>query len=347
MAQYVAKKNVKELSILVPVRGVMKILVKAIAGSHLFGTNTPQSDLDYKGVFLPSSNEIILGNYSDTIRHSTGNDGAKNTKDDVDTELYSLRKFLVMIENGDTAALELLFTPAEFVIEKHPIWDEIVAIRHTLISKKINSMIGYARQQANKYGIKGSRMGELNNVLKALKDIEKRFDFKGAKLKHGWDDIVLAVKDFQHVHIIEMHPTKDSVAQGLDILGKRFSDSTPFEVLLKNLSDEYKKYGQRAREARDNNGIDFKALSHAVRVMIQGIELMQSEQITIPHLGNNLKLISDIKQGKMEYKKVEPIIEELLTILERKALESELPDRLDRTYLDNLLLHYYKQEINE
>ena len=29
----------------------MKIIVKAIAGSHLFGTNTPTSDKDYFGIF--------------------------------------------------------------------------------------------------------------------------------------------------------------------------------------------------------------------------------------------------------------------------------------------------------
>lgn len=29
-------------------------------GSHLYGTNTPNSDLDYKAIYLPTAREIIL-----------------------------------------------------------------------------------------------------------------------------------------------------------------------------------------------------------------------------------------------------------------------------------------------
>lgn len=122
-----------------------------------------------KGVYLPSKREIILGTYSDTRNSTTGENDSKNSKDDVDVELYSLRKFFKMLRNGDTAALELLHTPEELIVEKHPIWDELVAQKDKFVSKKINAMIGYARQQAAKYGIKGSRMGELNTVIQVLR----------------------------------------------------------------------------------------------------------------------------------------------------------------------------------
>ena len=65
------------------------------------------------------------------------------------------KKFLKMVKHGDTAALELLFTPDDMILEKDPLWDRIIEKRDQLLSKKINAMIGYARQQANKYGIKG------------------------------------------------------------------------------------------------------------------------------------------------------------------------------------------------
>ena len=37
----------------------MKVIVKCIAGSHLFGLNTPLSDMDYKGVYMPEANDIM------------------------------------------------------------------------------------------------------------------------------------------------------------------------------------------------------------------------------------------------------------------------------------------------
>lgn len=323
----------------------MKIIVKTIAGSHLFGTNTPQSDQDFKGVFIPSANEIILGNYSDTFRSTTGNDGTRNTKEDIDTELYSLRKFFAMLENGDTAAIELLFTPDQFIVEKTKEWDEIIAVRSKLVSKKINAMIGYARQQANKYGIKGSRMGELNNAVTILKELERSHDFRGAKLKHSWEQLQSKFEGFKYVNFITLHPTSDSSKPAIDILGKRFDMDTPFSVITKCLSDEYKKYGQRAREAKANNGIDWKALSHAMRCMFQGQELLTTGKITLPHVGRNLTRLKQIKAGEVDYKDLEPEIEAGLETLERLCKESTLPDKLERVYLDELLLKYYTKEI--
>lgn len=36
------------------------IVLKVRTGSHLFGTNTPESDTDYEGVFMPPA-EVVFG----------------------------------------------------------------------------------------------------------------------------------------------------------------------------------------------------------------------------------------------------------------------------------------------
>lgn len=325
----------------------MKILVKTVAGSHLFGLNTENSDKDYKGVFMPSADQIILGNYSDTVRKTTGDDKSRNTKDDEDTELYSLRKFFIMVENGDTAALELLFTPEQFIIEKDPIWDEIISIRDTLLSKKVNALLGYIRQQANKYGIKGSRMGELNNIIKSLKEIEKTCGFANAKFKHKWEEVVKASKGYQHIHVFELPlDNKNNITvPALNILGKKFSHDTPFSVAIKSLSDTYKAYGQRAREAANNNGIDWKAISHCMRCAVQATELMRTGHITLPHTGATARVLLAVKKGEFKYQEIEPMIEGHLETVELVAKRSHLKDEVSREYLDSLLLNYYKREI--
>ena len=38
----------------------MDLIVKMKFGSHLYGTDTEDSDVDYKGVFLPAKKEILL-----------------------------------------------------------------------------------------------------------------------------------------------------------------------------------------------------------------------------------------------------------------------------------------------
>ena len=327
----------------------MKILVKAQAGSHLFGTNTDLSDKDYKGVYLPTADQILLGSYSETINKTTGDSNSKNSKDDIDIELYSLKKFLKMVSNGDTSALELLFTPENMIIEKDPLWDVILEYRDKLISSKVTAMIGYARQQANKYGIKGSRMGELNNVIEVLKKHDKNLGFNGAKLKHAWNELTNDLKDFEHVHIITLPINKNMKnieVPALDILGKQFDHHCGFEYILNILKKVYKNFGQRAREAKKNGGIDWKALSHAVRVSFQGIELLQTGKITLPLRPNERKIVKAVKSGELDYsKKVQPMLESLLEGLEIARNDSKLQKTVDQKFLNNILIKFHKKVV--
>jgi len=326
----------------------MKILIKAMAGSHLFGTSTPASDKDYKGVFLPTAEEILIGNYKESVSTSTGDDSSKNSKDDIDIELYSLKKFLKMVSRGDTAALELLFTPDDMIIEKDPMWDEILEVRDQLLSSKVSAMIGYARQQANKYGIKGSRMGELNNVIKILREGEKLAG-DGPKLKHAWDFLLDELKNFEHVHQITLSATAPDLPEvpALDILGKRFDHHCRFDYVLQIMTRIYKNYGQRAREAKKNNGIDWKALSHAARVSMQGLELLSTGEITLPLVPVDANIVKDIKSGSIDYPEVQQLLEDLLEGLEDARLDSELPEEVDREFLNSILIKFHRRVINE
>ena len=54
----------------------MQTIMKSLYGSHLYGTNTADSDLDYKGVFLPETantewvDNFLYENYEKVIRSS-------------------------------------------------------------------------------------------------------------------------------------------------------------------------------------------------------------------------------------------------------------------------------------
>ena len=39
----------------------LNVIMKTVFGSHLYGLSTPESDMDFKGVFVPTAREIILG----------------------------------------------------------------------------------------------------------------------------------------------------------------------------------------------------------------------------------------------------------------------------------------------
>jgi predicted nucleotidyltransferase len=90
----------------------MKLIVQIKFGSHLYGTSTPQSDLDVKGVYLPSARDVLLQQIRPMISDSRPKEhGEKNTADDIDREAYSLQRYLELLAQGQTVALDMLFAP--------------------------------------------------------------------------------------------------------------------------------------------------------------------------------------------------------------------------------------------
>lgn len=298
----------------------MKILVKAIAGSHLFGTNTPSSDMDYKGVFLPEASDILLGKFDQTIHLNTNNSGNKNTKDDVDIEFYSLDKFLKMLYQGQTVAWELLFTPDNMILEKHPVWDEIKAATPNFLNKKVDSFIGYCKQQAHKYGVRGSRLDTISKSIEILMCHQSY----GAILTIEIMDELINTK-LQHIEkYLDINGK-----QMINICGKKFGIGTPIEFALHPLEKYYAEYGARSKLAQQNQGVDWKALSHAVRVCMQASSLLKHGEIKLPMHPDQVTLLKGIKAGQLSFEVVANLIEEYQADMLRDREQSNLREEPD------------------
>jgi predicted nucleotidyltransferase len=79
-------------------------------GATLYGMNSPESDVDYKGIFIPYKEDLLLGKKMKSLNFSTGNDKSKNSKEDIDIDVWSLHYFLELLQKGETGAVDLLFS---------------------------------------------------------------------------------------------------------------------------------------------------------------------------------------------------------------------------------------------
>jgi len=135
------------------------LIMKCLFGSHLYGLQTPSSDKDYKGIYLPERDDLLLGNYAKHYSQSTGDDKSKNTADDIDVEIFSLPYFIELACKGETVAIDMLHannTLPELISDIKPlwtIWHDIQLKRKMFYTKDMKSYVGYARKQANKYGV--------------------------------------------------------------------------------------------------------------------------------------------------------------------------------------------------
>jgi predicted nucleotidyltransferase len=308
--------------------GYMKTIVNMIFGSHLYGTDTPKSDKDYKGVFMPSRDDILLGRIPKSINESTkakSNNSEKNTSEDIDTERFSLHYFVQLAIEGQTVALDMLHAPDEMILESSDTWRWIVANRNKFYTKNLRAFIGYARRQAAKYGIRGSRLNAAREFISFLRGLD------GASLlKDSWDKIPVG----EHITI---RPLADHGLRQVQACGKLFQETTRIGYIIPIMERFAESYGERAQKAANNEGIDWKAVSHAVRAALQVRELLTDNTITFPL--KDADLVKAIKQGKVDYTtEAAPLLEDLMDEIERLAEASALPEKADRKFWENFII---------
>lgn len=317
-------------------------------GSHLYGTQTPESDTDYKGIYLPTARDIVLGQVKGTV--TTGRNKAaceRNTKDDVDTETFSLCRFLELLMEGQTVSLDVLFgfTQDNCIGDQGgAIMSEIFVNRGRLLTRNVNAFVGYARQQAAKYGIKGSRMDSLKRVAAMLEPLplwDRLTSWSGTidGLVSECADLV-SLEKTPLVEVVLLKGPKGLVDQPHIRVNGR---AIPYHATVKYAKEIVGKmlegYGARAHKAHLAGGVDWKALSHAVRVNSEAMELLKTNNITFPRPDRELLL--QVKKGELPYEKVAELIEEGLAALYVAHDESPLRDEADQEWADHFLYKVY------
>lgn len=317
----------------------MNTVVRIEFGSHLYGTNTENSDHDYKSVYIPEGRDILLQKVKDSTGHKVKrSEGERNTAEDTDDEAYSLQRYLGLLAEGQTVSIDMLFAPVPLVSSF--LWEEIRANKDLLLTKKSAAFVGYCRTQANKYGIKGSRVAA---AKKAKEFFEVGLKSLGSTAK------VQDVSDYM-VNIFDdhtRHVTKETTPGKFETYFECCNRMVGFKNTLKEAVAIYTRifdeYGQPARLAETNEGIDWKALSYAVRVGNEALELLATANVTFPL--PNAKHILEIKKGLVPYQQVADEIEELLEDVEKASASSNLRESPDFEFINDLVVREYGKSV--
>ena len=115
------------------------ILFECIVGSQAYATNIETSDIDKKFVYILPEEYILGTGYVEQINVNADYTG------------WEVRRFLELLESNNPTVLELLNSPEDCIISKHPLFDVIIEQKEQFITKGCkNSFGGYARQQIKK-----------------------------------------------------------------------------------------------------------------------------------------------------------------------------------------------------
>lgn len=330
----------------------MKTVAKILFGSNLYGTNTPESDTDYKEIYIPDSKSLVMGNAKNHMSNNTSAEGMKNTASDIDHELFSLKYFIGLGMEGETVALDMIHAPADKVLHSDlpHVWEALQANREKFYTTDMKSYFGYVRKQAAKYGVKGSRMAALRQVVDVLKSTD---DYVYVEMEPLAGTKTVRVFDIKHKlpvnEFCEWVVDTNQKAGCQDfyvVLGRKFQMTISVEEMKRSLYKLWEEYGERARLAEQNNGIDWKSLSHALRGGYQLQEIYQTGDLIYPL--KDAEHIKDVKAGRITFKAVQEELEDVVSsveILAEQARKNGMRQKADAGFWNSFIEDVYLESI--
>jgi len=320
-----------------------KVVYVSYTGSKLYGTDSPTSDSDFKGVFIPSKRSLLLADSVDHYSSNSNNTTDKNGEDDIDFSLMSIHRFFSQLSKSETGAIDLLFSmwrPDTIMYEDIVFTASIRRNYKDFLNSSMKSFIGYALGQTKKFGIKGARYKELDTLINNFR-VNYGTDHKD-KLETRYDDLKQLIKDndFKYIKFVMAKANRDTYEgnrEYISVLGKLFLGTVTLEYFSDKCLYQYRQFGNRTKTiANTPSKTDFKALSHSYRIASEALELLTNEFIVFPLA--EASYIKEIKEGKHDLSSVVDKVESVLDAIDIELSRSKLPSEPDKKTLDTLLI---------
>lgn len=295
------------------------IILLGLGGSHAYGMNQQNSDLDTRGVALNSKNEILLGSdFEDVVDTNT------------DTTIYSFNKMITLLSKQNPNTIEILGLKPEQYLYISDIGKELLEHRKMFLSKIcIDSFGNYALSQLRRLENKSARLVSQSRfesyILKSINNAYFKFKTKYFPMNDGALKLYID-KSMQNGYDSEIF---------MDINLKHYPlrDWTGMWNEMKSMVSNYEKNGKRNNHAITHDKLG-KHMAHLIRLYMMCIDILEKEEI-ITYRVDEHNLLMDIRNGKYLDTSRQPIPEfyELLDEYEKRfdyAKENtSLPDLPD------------------
>lgn len=333
------------------------ILLKAISGSRAYGTDLPTSDTDIKGVFfLPK--EHFYGLQPINQVSDEGND----------TVFFELGRCIELLAKNNPNLIELLATPEDSVLTKHPIME---ALKPKLFLSKLcfKTFAGYAQTQIQKArGLNKKILNPIEKERKSILDFCYLVEGPGAMKLSDWllkherlqSQCGLArIDHMRDLYAVFYDPSGEMGYRGIQhrenatevALSMIPKGEKPVGYLSFN-KDGYSTYCRSYREYWDwvekrnderfqntlNHGkrYDAKNMMHTFRLLDMAEEIGKEGIIRVRR-PNRDELLA-IRRGEFEYEALLQEVQKRLARIEQVYASSKLPEKPDFKAIEALLV---------
>ena len=311
-------------------------IARIVHGSRLFGTANAGSDTDLKSVWLPDARDILLGRIDWTV---FANDSSRrNSSDDTDHEQHDLARFLKLLAAGHPTAAETVFAPEDsFAEPPHRIWSSITALAPFVIPADVSKYMGFIEHQAAGFGVGGERLEAVQRALDVLTAAKTRSP--KCTVAEVAAEVVAAAAS-KHVRIDERSDGgRMLLIAGRSIhFGNRIADAHRLAWTF------VESFDAKARKNAASDRRDWRAVSHAVRLAEEALELSTAGTITLPR--PNADVLAEIKAGAMSVADVAERMAALIPAVAEARKRSVLPAMPDVDAIDDLVIDCHAGQVS-
>ena len=295
------------------------IIILTLGGSHAYGTDNENSDLDIRGCALNSKMQILTNeNFEQFVNEAT------------DTTIYAFNKLISLLSNVNPNTIEMLGNKPEHYFYVSPIGQELIDNAHLFLSKKaIYSFGGYANQQLRRLENKSNRLvGQAQNEEHIYKTIEHAaYDFKNRYFAMPDD----AIKLYIDKAVQEGYDTE--IFMDVNLSHYPLRDYKGMWSEMQSIVKAYGRIGKRNEKAIEHNKLG-KHMMHLVRLYMMCLDILEREKI-VTYRTEEHDLLMDIRNGKYLDSNRQPIAEfyDMVDDFEKKLeyakQHTNLPDNPD------------------
>lgn len=319
----------------------VELVVAMYAGSQLYGTSTPQSDVDIRGVCMPTMESVI--GMSPFEQFNPGKEQAKKWSleklgvEADDVTIYALPKFFGLLMAANPNIVELVFAPEQAILYKTPLWDEIVANRHLFLSQKVvHTFAGYAYAQLQR--IQRHKRWLDNPVEKPNPE-----DYMGQFVDGTW-----VWREPTKEEIIELDRVSKEHADfvdDLDDLYRRAARKKEYEADMREWQ-HYQTWRKERNPARskleEKYHYDTKHAMHLYRLSIEADQLLMTGEIKLPFSDNIVQSLRRVLNGEIEYETVVQFATQIDSVLDKRRHVTKLPYAPDKKGVEKFLMRILK-----
>lgn len=344
----------------------VRVLLAYVRGSHMYGINTPTSDVDITFVYQQLTRDILRGDYKEQMNI------------DKDTVGYEIERFLNLLSQNNPNVLEALDIPEDCLIFKAPEMDRVLDPTKWLSKLTEKTILGYANSQVKKATGLNKKM---NNPMVEKKDI---LDFcyiisghESLPIKE-WEKnftTLLGIKNVLKTSGLVKIPNgrglyglyidneggahnfrgliKDSESSQLRLSSipkdypvvpyTMFYNQDAFEIWKKDYESYQKWLVERNEERFKQNqevgkSVDLKNMTHLFRLLSMAMKISQGEGLKVRE--DDVEWLMEIRRGEVSYDELVESSEIMFEVIRNNFETLEIQEAPDQEMKKNLILSF-------